>query len=517
MKRNFLLVPAVICCMGFSHVALATPETAAGGTPTAKVRAISFPPDKSIQFEMQAMSPMMTTGQATVATKGGTTEIEASFKGLGEPSSFGPEYLVYVLWAVTPEGKVSNLGPISMDGLKGEVRATTRYQTFALGVTAEPYFAVTMPSDTLVLANAVPDKKNIQTAPIEVKADLQQRGRYKDAGLKPSKIEAGVPIELYQARNAVQIARWQKADKYAAESFNKAVGALDTAEAAQKNTKAKAGTVMMAAREAVQFAEDSRGLAVKRAAEERVAADQKATADREAAARAQVEADAQKVAAQAAQAQAQAEASAAQAAQAQADAQAQAKASAAQAAQAQAQAQASAAHAAHAAQAQAQAEAQAKASAAQAEAAQAAVQERRANLLKQLNRILATKDTDRGLVATMTDVTFASNSATLQPSARESLAKLAGVVSVNPGLMLDIEGYTDNVGGDEHNQTLSEKRAAAVRDYLAEQGISATSLTAKGLGKASPVVPNDTSEGRAKNRRVEIVVSGEAIGTKTGG
>ena len=117
MKRNFLLVPAVICCMGFSHAALAAPETAAGGTPTAKVRAISFPPDKSIQFEMQAMSPMMATGQATVATKGGTTEIEASFKGLGEPSSFGPEYLVYVLWAVTPEGKATNLGPISMDGI----------------------------------------------------------------------------------------------------------------------------------------------------------------------------------------------------------------------------------------------------------------------------------------------------------------------------------------------------------------------------------------------------------------
>ncbi len=497
MRRILFIALVMLCCLSLSPRALADEGPGSGSTPSARVKAISFPPGKSIELKMQAMSPMMAAGWATVNTKDGTTQIDANFRDLGAPSSFGPEYLVYVLWAVTPEGKVTNLGPITMDGQKGEVRATTRYQTFALGVTAEPYFAVTVPSDTIVLGNEVPDRKNIQTAPIEVKADLQHRGRYKEAGLRPTTLEKNVPLELYEARNAVQIARWQKADKYAADSFGKAAGALARAEAAQKDKKAKPRTVVMAAREAVQFAEDARGLAVNRAEEERIAAEQQAAADREQATKAQSEADARR--------RQEAELQRAQSEAARAQAEDAAREAAAQTAQAQAQAER--------AQAQAErAQAQAQAAAAEADASRAATKERRAVLLTQLNRILATKDTDRGLVATMTDVTFASNSATLQQTARESLAKLAGVLAVTPGLKLDIEGYTDNVGSDEHNQKLSEQRAAAVRDYLAEQGIAAESLTAKGLGKASPVMPNDTPEGRAKNRRVEIVVSGEAIG-----
>ena len=145
------------------------------------------------------------------------------------------------------------------------------------------------------------------------------------------------------------------------------------------------------------------------------------------------------------------------------------------------------------------------------------MEKRRSALLQQLNSVLATKDTDRGLVATMADVTFATGKADLKPEARETLARLAGIVSLLPKLEFVIEGYTDHVGSDAQNLTLSGKRAQAVREFLVAKGVPATAVTAKGLGEASPVAPNDSPEGRAKNRRVEIVVGGEVIGTKFGG
>ncbi len=487
MRRELFLVLLLIGTLCLSQVAAAAAEAPAGTAPAAKVKAISFPPDKKIDFDMTAASPMMCSGKVTVSTKEGRADIEARFEGLGEPSKFGPEYLVYVLWAVTPEGKAMNLGTLKMDRQRGEIKTSVNLQTFALGVTAEPYFAVTMPSDTVVLINAVPDKKNIQTAPLEAKAPLLQRGRYKEVGLQPVKIDPKVPFELYQARNAVQIARFEKADQYAPDQFNKASKALEKAEATLKDKKGKKETVLMASKEAVQAAEDARSLGMKRAEEEKLAAAQK-QAEEEAKQRAQAEA-AQK------QAQAQAEVAQQQAAQAQA------QAATAQAGQAQAQAQAQAATA-QAAQVQA--------------AARIAAQKQRADLLKQLNRILATQDTDRGLVVTMAGVNFPSGSATLQPAGRENLAKLAGILAAHPSLKLDIEGYTDSAGKDEKNMELSQKRAEAVQAYLTEKGIAATSLTAKGLGKASPVATNDTPEGKAKNRRVEIIVSGEEIGTKGG-
>jgi outer membrane protein OmpA-like peptidoglycan-associated protein len=474
MNRKCLPALLLILCLGLSLAVAAAPETPPASAPAAKVKAISFPPDKKIDLEMKATSPMMCSGKATVSTKEGKADIEATFEGLGEPSKFGPEYLVYVLWAVTPEGKTSNLGILKMDRQRAEIVTSVNLQTFALGVTAEPYFAVTMPSDTVVLLNGVPDKKNIQTAPLEGKAPLLQRGRYKEVGLQPVKIDPKVPFELYQARNAVQIARYEKADKYAPDSFNKAAKALEKAEATLKDKKGTKDTVIMASREAVQAAEDARVVSVKRAEEEKLAA-------------AQAEAAKQQAQAQAAQAQA-------------TEAQAEVKAT-----QQQAQAQAQAA--------QAQA---AQAQAAQAQAARAATQKQRADLLKQLNRILATTDTDRGLVVTMAGVNFPSGSAKLQPAARENLAKLAGIIATHPTLKLDIEGYTDSAGKDETNQELSQKRAEAVQAYLTEQGIPAASLTAKGFGKGSPVAPNDTPAGRAKNRRVEIIVSGEEIGTTAG-
>ena len=142
--------------------------------------------------------------------------------------------------------------------------------------------------------------------------------------------------------------------------------------------------------------------------------------------------------------------------------------------------------------------------------------ELRVQLLKQFNAVLQTRDTTRGLVVNMSDVLFDTGKYSLRPLAREKLAKVAGIVSGHPGLRLDVEGYTDSVGGDEYNQHLSEQRGSAVRDYLTQEGMAADSVTAKGFGKNQPVASNDTASGRQQNRRVELVISGEIIGTQIG-
>ena len=142
--------------------------------------------------------------------------------------------------------------------------------------------------------------------------------------------------------------------------------------------------------------------------------------------------------------------------------------------------------------------------------------ELRIQLLKQFNAILQTRDTARGLIVNMSDVLFDTAKYSLRPVAREKLAKVAGIVSGHPGLRLDVEGHTDSVGGDSYNQQLSEQRGAAVRDYLTQAGMAASSVTAKGFGKTQPVASNDTATGRQQNRRVEIVISGEVIGTEIG-
>jgi outer membrane protein OmpA-like peptidoglycan-associated protein len=140
----------------------------------------------------------------------------------------------------------------------------------------------------------------------------------------------------------------------------------------------------------------------------------------------------------------------------------------------------------------------------------------RSQLLKQFNLVLETRDTARGLIVNMSDVLFDTGKYSLRPGAREKLAKISGIVLGHPGLRLAVEGHTDNVGGDEYNQRLSENRGTAVRDYLTNAGVPADSVTSKGFGKTEPVVSNDTAAGRQQNRRVEMVVSGEIIGEQIG-
>lgn len=438
-------------------------------------------------------------GKAKVESKGGSLAISAQFEGIQSPANFGPAYLVYVLWAITPEGRTNNLGQLLLKNGKSDLQVTTKLQTFGMIVTAEPYFAVSFPSEEVVLENRVRSNTKGAVTAVDAKFELLERGRYAEGNFQPLPQKANDPLDLLQARNALRIAQWQQADKYAPDSFAKAQQALDQAEDYQR--RKQKNSVSTAARNAVQMAEDARAISVKRQEDERIANEQKAAQEREAQAKAAKEAETQKAAA--------AELAAAQAAQARAEAEA------ATAKEAQARA---AAEASQQAALSREREAQENAAREREAAAQAEQekQELRAKLLEQFNRVLPTTDTPRGLVVNMGDVLFDTGKADLRPAAREALAKLSGIVLNYPSLQLMIEGHTDSTGTEEFNQMLSEKRADAVRDYLVVQGLPADKIAAQGLGQSMPVADNKTAEGRQKNRRVEIIVSGEVIGNKIG-
>jgi outer membrane protein OmpA-like peptidoglycan-associated protein len=474
-------------------------------------------------------------GEAKVESKQGYIEIEVEFDDLQSATRFGPEYLTYVMWAITPEGRATNLGEVILNGTKSKLNVTTELQAFGLIVTAEPYFAVSQPSDVVVMENFARKDTLGKVEEISARYELLQRGEYvvnaPPAELKPIALDNKTPLDLYEARNAVRIARWVGANKDAAESYMKAEKLLLQAEA-YKARKAGTKPIAMTAREAAQTAEDARLIAVKRQEEQRLEQERQAAADREAEAkaetaraqaqaeedsrlRAQAETDKRleaerraRAEAERAVAEAQAELARERALREQAAAeQARSAAARAEAERAAAQAQAEAERA-RALNEQASAE-QARQAAARAEREKA---ELRSSLVQQLNLILDTRETERGLVINISDVLFDSGQYTLKSIAREKLARVSGIVLAHPGLRLQAEGHTDSVGSDNFNQALSEKRALTVRDFLVEQGIPIASLGAQGFGKTMPVATNDTAAGRQRNRRVELVVAGDVIG-----
>ena len=454
-------------------------------------------------------------GEAKVDSELGRTRVETEIRDLGSPQQFGHEYLTYVLWAITPEGRAENLGEIIHDehGNTKTQTFTTDLQAFGLIVTAEPYFAVTRPSNLVVLENVIRKDTVGATEPINVHYELLERGGYipPRSTYEPLVVDPKVPFDLYEARNAVRIAAANGAEQYASDAYQRAVDLLTQAEgyAARKHVQAK--PIATVAREAAQQAEDARVLAVRRKEQERVEREREEQAERTRVAQQNAEEARQRAEADAA-ARAQAEQQAQQASQAQQAAEQQRLDAQRQAEEAQRQAE-------EAARLRAQAEQQQQAAQQQAQAAQLAAQQAqqekeqlRARLLQQFNTILATRDTARGLIAQMSDVLFATNSYQLKSQAQLALAKFAGIVLAYPGLRLQIEGNTDSTGTAQYNQRLSEKRANAVRDFLLAQGVPADSVSAVGLGQTNPVASNDTSSGRRQNRRVDIVVSGEVIG-----
>jgi outer membrane protein OmpA-like peptidoglycan-associated protein len=432
------------------------------------------------------------------------------------------------MWAITPEGRATNLGEIILTGTKSKLNVTTELQAFGLIVTAEPYFAVSQPSDVVTMENTIRKDTVGKIEEVSAKYELLQRGQYTvnapPAELKPILLDNKTPLDLYEARNAVRIARWVGADKHASESFLKAEKLLQQAEA-YKTRKAGTKPIAMTAREAAQTAEDARLIALKRQDDLRIATERQAAADREAAAKAQAErarAQAEDDARRRAQAEAEQRLEAERRARAEAEratAQAQAEVARERALRDQAAAEQARLVAARAEAERAAAQAQALSEQAAAEQARQAAakaelekKQLRAQLIQQLNLILDTRETARGLVINISDVLFDTGQYTLKPLAREKLARVSGIVLAHPGLRLESEGHTDSVGSDSFNQLLSEKRAMTVRDFLAAQGIPITSLGARGFGKTMPVGPNDSAAGRQLNRRVELIVAGDVIG-----
>jgi outer membrane protein OmpA-like peptidoglycan-associated protein len=435
-------------------------------------------------------------GQGKIESKQGRVAIDAQFKGLVSAQKFGAEYLTYVLWAITPEGKTSNLGELLLNGSSSKIQVTTSLQTFGLIVSAEPYYAVNQPSNVVVLQNVVLPTTAGTMEQVTAKFELLDRGQYTyQVSPENQDIEkkTNVPLEVYEARNAVAIARGVGAQQYASDVLSKAQSSLSNAEAILSR-KGDRKQEIQSARDAVQNAADARQITIKRIEDQKTAQERASSAQREA--------------------QAQAEAAAASAKQQQEQA-------ARQQAELQAQRDAQAREEADAARQQAQQRAQQEQQAA-AQAQQAATraeqekEQLRAALLEQFNRILPTTDTPRGLKVNLADVLFDTGKFELRPPAREALAKFSGIVIAHPGLKLQVEGYTDSIGGDTYNQTLSENRANSVRAYLINQGIDPITTAAVGYGKSNPVADNETSAGRQQNRRVEIIISGEIIGTQIG-
>jgi outer membrane protein OmpA-like peptidoglycan-associated protein len=471
-------------------------------------------------------------GVAEINSKRGSIAIEAEFGNLQKPTTFGNEYLTYVLWAISPEGRAVNLGEVLLGGNhRSKLNVTTDLQAFALIVTAEPYYAVRQPSNAVILENVVREETKGTTEAVNAKYELMERGGYIPTGYKfdPVVLNAKLPLEFFEARNALRIAQAEGAKQYAADSYQHAVRLMDKADADAINKHIDRKPLIATSREAVQTAEDARAIAVKKMDDVRLANERQDSADAQArtqgqaddATRRKEQAESDNARAQAAKARAESDTVNAQAAKVQAESDA-AKArndtADAQAATARAQSdmaasQASSATALSAAQADADRSRadslKAQQTAQEAETDKAAM---RAKLSEQLNSILQTRDTARGLIVSMSDVLFDTGRYSLKPGAREKLAKVAGILLAYPGLNIEVGGYTDNVGGDAMNQTLSEHRAGSVRDYLVQEGVSTNSVSSRGFGNSLPVASNDNSAGRQQNRRVELLVSGEAIG-----
>jgi outer membrane protein OmpA-like peptidoglycan-associated protein len=430
-------------------------------------------------------------GEAVVNSKQGRIEINAHMDHMTSATQYGSEYLTYVMWAVTPEGRPKNLGEVLLNGDNSKLDVTTDFQTFGIIITAEPYFAVTQPSDVVVMENFIRNDTQGTIENIDAKYELMGRGEYvvrvPASEIRPYTIDRKVPLELYEARNAIRIAQWTGADRYATDTFDKAKIGLQNAEE-ELHGKIGKKTVSQNSRDAAQNAEDARLITLRKMQDEYEASVKAAADKREADARAQAEqAEAQRAAEERARKQAEADAD-----RAAKDAEAARTAALAQQQQTQAQLD------------------QARQAAEQAEQEKAQLREQ---LRQQLNLILETRETARGLIVNMSDVLFDTGRYTLKPGAREKLAKIGGIILAHPGLKLVVEGHTDSVGSDDYNVKLSEQRANSVRDYLVSEGVVGDSIMAAGLGKSGPVADNGTSAGRQQNRRVELVVSGESIGT----
>lgn len=434
-------------------------------------------------------------GDAMVESKAGRTEIDARFEHVEAPSRYGPEYLTYVLWAITPDGHAKNLGevlPGSSD--HAHLRVTTDLQTFGMIVTAEPYSAVRQPSDVVVMQNEVRSDTTGRIELIQAKYELLPRGHYTynvPAPLRPDQVQGEKLsmsqyeslLEVYQALNAVQIARSLGADHYAPDTFAKAERELRTAQSYQAQ-KLDRTTVVSAARQAAQSAEDARTITIKRKQEDELAQAREQVAH-EQELRARAEADAKRL-------------------------QQQASADRQQLEEERSRLRVESGVTAIPSQATVavQGPPPPPPPPANLDASRAAV---RSRLLQDVSAGLPVRDTPRGILVTVPDGDF--RGALVNPGVYSSISRIAAVVAAHPGLSVEVEGHTSSGGSESHEEDFSYQRAVAVRDSLVRSGVPSGAITARGLGSSRPLVSNSSASGKEQNRRVEITISGDPIGT----
>lgn len=402
-------------------------------------------------------------GELDVDAKQGYVQVHATAWNLPPAATFGDEYMTYVMWAITPEGRPTNLGELLVDDKdkRARLEVTSELQSFGMIVTAEPHFAVTMPSDVVVMEATPRPGTDGKMEAVDAKFELLKRGHYAFRGNSRTDLDApSAPFYVIQARNARRLAADAQASTHAADSFAKGQALLVQAEG-----DGKAGERLAMAKQAAQTFEDAR-----------LTAEEKLRVDRMAAAEASAETE-------------------------------RLRANMAQEQVVDAEAEADAAR--RAAMESERARMEAEAGRLKAEQEKAALRE---NLRQQFLALFETRESNRGLILSMSNVLFDFNRDTLRSEAREKLARLAGIVIATPGLRLEVEGHADAIGSDEYNQALSVRRAESVRSFLVGNSVDASTIVARGFGESQPLADNGTEAGRQQNRRVEIVVSGGVIG-----
>jgi outer membrane protein OmpA-like peptidoglycan-associated protein len=517
VRNRSLLVLATLCAIAGVIPAVSAQQTAgasAQGLSSRRTSAVTYEARRTTKIDLVG-TPLMprTRGEAEIRTEAaGPVWIKTKVRNLTSPSQFGPEYLTFVLWAIPPQGRAKNLGEVRLDDGEDQIETSSDVQTFALIVTAEPYYAVTTPSEVVVMENSIREDTRGRTSIATLSYEIVPRGAYIAGGAfalpAPGKKE---PPDVQQARNAVAIAQIAQAEKFVPAGIDTAQRLLAETEQLVRREESKRD-IISHARATVQAAEEARLRSVELRAEAAVRAEQEEIEGRERAAREAAAREAGRRAAaeeerqraeRAAQESAALRKQAEQAAQLAADEQRKAEEARREAERSRAEAES--------------ARAEAETQAARADALRArAEQDRtalRATLLRQFNDILETRDTARGLIVNVGDVLFETGRYELRPPAREKLARFAGIVLAHPGLNIQAEGFTDSTGSDEINERLSQQRAGAVGDYLIDQGVATERITTQGYGARFPAASNDTRDGRQQNRRVELVVSGEVIGT----
>ena len=456
----------------------------------------------TIDFRGTVLLPQA-TGDAVVESKTGRTDIDARFQHFETPARFGPEFLTYVLWAITPEGHVKNLGEVLADGSdKAHLHVTTDLQAFGLIVTAEPYSSVRLPSDVVVAESRVRPDTIGSTEPIHARFELLPRGTYTynvpddlralNSGPKVSMNRYEQIVEIYQAQNAVQIAQAQGAEQYAPDVISKAAQELSNARQLEASHAGRS-SVVTAARKAAQTAEDARDLTVRRKENAEIAQDHdRAARDRKL--REEAEQRAQRAEAQAAQDHEALESERAQ----RIEAEARSAALSEQTAVARPAAP----------------EPYVEPLPNQAGEERAPRQERlatRAALVRHLADAVAGSlevlDAPRGLVVIVPDADFRGG--VLNQSIATLLPRIGPVVASIAGLSVEVDGYAD-LAGAQH-EALANQRARDVLDTLVRGGL-ASRVFSRAMGNSHPLGSNATAAGREQNRRVEIVITGDAIG-----